>query len=226
MKRNLAGLWAGLFALVVANNAASYPDKPVRMVVAFAVGGPADMAARAVGKIWAQSTGQPMVIDNRLGASGAVAAQAVLGAPADGHTLLWGSSSMTAIPMLFKNAPFEAFAQFTPASLAGEFTYGLFVHPSLQAQSVRELVTRLRARSDDVNYATSAPAEHLAAAQFAKVTGSRLTLVAYKGSAQVMPDLIAGRVHAYFMPVTAGLPPSAARASATASAYGRPTRRA
>jgi tripartite-type tricarboxylate transporter receptor subunit TctC len=206
MKLAVAMLALSLAAAPLSVHAASYPEKPVRMIVAFAAGGPADLMARSVGRVWSQATGQPLVVENRPGANSAVAAQMVFGAHADGYTLLWGSSSMPAIPLLYKDPPFDSFARFTPVSLVGNFTYGLFVTPSLPMRNVAELAEYMRANSDKLTFAASALTEYLAAVQLMKATATRMVRIPYKGSAQAMPDLIAGRVHMYAMPVTVGLP--------------------
>ena len=185
---------------------AQYPIKPVRLLVPFAAGGASDAAARTVGKSLSKSLGQPIVIDNRPGANGAIAAQTAFAAPPDGYTLLWGVGSMVAIPLLQKSAPFDSLASFTPVSMAGRFAFGLYVHPNVPAKSVDELIKYARANAEKLGFAAATMSEYLAAAQFMKASRTTMTRVPYKGGAQAMPDLLAGRVQLYFTPVAIALP--------------------
>jgi tripartite-type tricarboxylate transporter receptor subunit TctC len=185
---------------------AGYPEKPIRLIVPFAAGGPSDAAARGVGKGLTRLTGQPTVIDNRPGANGAIAGQTVLNATPDGYTLLWGVGSMVAIPLLQKNAPFDSLARFTPVSIVGRFAFGMYVHPSVPAKTVAEFVKYARGNREELILASASLGEYLAAAQFMKASRTSLTRVPYKGGAQAMPDLLAGRVQVYFGPLAVGLP--------------------
>lgn len=193
-------------ALASAPVTAEYPDKPVRLIVPFAAGGPSDAAARTVGKALSKSTGQPTVIDNRPGANGAIAAQTVLNAPPDGYTLLWGVGGMVAIPLLQKSASFDSLANFAPASMVGRFAFGMYVHPSVPAKTVDEFIKHAHANADKLGFAAATLSEYLAAAQFMKASKTTMTRVPYKGGAQAMPDLLAGRVQVYFTPFALALP--------------------
>jgi tripartite-type tricarboxylate transporter receptor subunit TctC len=204
MKRLLAVL-ALCAALPLAPVAAQSPGKPIRVVVPTPAGGPSDTAARTVAQALAKSLGQPVVVENRPGASGAIAAQAVLGAPPDGHTLLWGLASMAGIPLLQKSPPFQSLAELAPVSLVGRFAFGMFVHPDVPAKTVPEFVAYARANPDRLSYATGTLGEYMAAAQFLKATGITSVRVPYKGGAQLMPDLVSGRVQLNFGPVSSGL---------------------
>jgi tripartite-type tricarboxylate transporter receptor subunit TctC len=145
--RLLAALTAVLCAtLSAAPAAAQYPSKPVRLVLSTPAGGPSDTAARALAQSLAKSLGQPVIIDNKPAANRAIAAQAVMAAPPDGYTLLWGIASMATLPLVRKSAPFQSMAELTPMSLVGSFAFGLFVHPGVPAQSVSELESWLRLR--------------------------------------------------------------------------------
>jgi tripartite-type tricarboxylate transporter receptor subunit TctC len=186
--------------------AAQYPNKPVRLIVPFAAGGPSDAAARTLGRALSKSTGQPTVIDNIPGANGAIAAQTVMKAPPDGYTLLWGVGSMGAIPLLQKSAPFDSLANFAPVSMVGRFSFGMYVNPSVPAKTVDEFIKHARANADKLSYASATLSEFMAAAQFMKASGTTMTRVPYKGGAQAMPDLLAGRVQVYFTPVSLALP--------------------
>ena len=104
--------------------AADYPERPVRIIVPFTAGGASDIAARAIGKSLSRLHGKPVVIDNRPGANGAIAAQTVLNAVSDGHTLLWGVGSMPGLPLVQTNVPFDTFEHFAPVSMVGRFAFG------------------------------------------------------------------------------------------------------
>jgi putative tricarboxylic transport membrane protein len=194
------------FTLTFAPAVAQYPNKPVRLIVPFAAGGPSDAAARAVAKALSKSSGQPTVIDNRPGANGAIAAQTVLNAPPDGYTLLWGVGSMVGIPLLQKSAPFDSLARFTSLSMVGRFAFGMYVHPNVPAKTVEDFIKYARTNGNNLSFAAATMSEFLAAAQFMKASGTVMTRVPYKGGAQALPDLLAGRVQVYFTPVALSLP--------------------
>jgi tripartite-type tricarboxylate transporter receptor subunit TctC len=150
------------------------------------------------------SVSQPFVIDNRPGADGAIAARAARSAPADGYTLFFATSSVLALSLVTTPAPFNTLADFVPVSSVGRFAFCLYVHPNV-AQSLGEFVVYARANPGKLNYASNNVAEHLAASQFMKAAGVTMVRVPYKGAAQAMPDLIAGRVQVNFGPMAAGL---------------------
>jgi tripartite-type tricarboxylate transporter receptor subunit TctC len=185
--------------------AAQYPERAVRLVVPFPAGGPSDSAARIVGQALARSLGQPVVVENKPGADGGIAAQSVAAAYADGYTLLWATSAVLALPLVAKPAPFDTYADFAPVSSVGRFAFGMYVHPGVPSQSLADFIAFARANPGKLNYASANMAEHLAAAQFMKATGVEMVRVPYKGSAQLMPDLIAGRVQVNFGPVGGAL---------------------
>ena len=185
---------------------AEYPDKPIRLIVPFSAGGASDTAARVLGQVISKSVGHPVVIENRPGAAGSIAAQAVLSAPADGYTLLWASASMVAIPMLQRSPPFQSLAEFTPVSLIGRLTYCLFVPMTVPVKSVAEFIAYARANPGKLSFATGSLGEFMVTAQFMKFANISMVQVPYKGGAQAMPDLIAGRVQLNFGPFAGGFP--------------------
>lgn len=206
MKRRESLRWmASGLAAAVFNARAQSNDTPIRLVVPTPPGGASDLSARATVKVWQRTGGVPFVVENRPGAGGAVAAQAVLAAPADGRTLLWTLSSMTGLPMLQRSAPYRALTDFSPIGLVGHFTYGLYVSPELPVKTVAELVAHLRAQPGKLNCAHGPLGEYMAAVQFASATGTRFEHVPYKGGVQIMPDLIAGRVQFNFGPLAGAL---------------------
>ena len=202
-RRTLISLVIALFA---GTALADYPTKPVRLIVPLPPGGASDTAARALGLALTQALGQPVVVENRPGANGAVAAQAVLGAPPDGYTLLWGIGSMAAIPLLQKNPPFVSIEEFTPVATVGRLAFCMVVHPDIPARSVAEFVSYARANPGKLSFASSTISEFMATAQFMNATGIQMVRIPYKGGAQAMPDLLAGRVHTSITPLSAVLP--------------------
>jgi len=205
MKRYLAWLLlCGLLALHSAL-AGEYPEKPVTLVVMLPAGGPTDAAARVLADALSSALGQPFVIENRPGADGVIGVRAVLDAPADGYTLLFGIGSLVAVPMLQTPAPFDLQRDFVPVAAIGSYPFGLFVHPSVPANSVAELIAYAKSREEPLFYASSTPGETLATAEFMQATGVRMSRVPYKGFAQALPDLLAGRVQLAFGPVSAAL---------------------
>jgi tripartite-type tricarboxylate transporter receptor subunit TctC len=209
MKTLVSLLAASLFHSLVPAPAAAqaaYPTKPVRLIVPTPAGGPSDAAARIIGQALAKSLGQPVVIDNKPGASGAVAAQALMAAPADGYVLMWTLSSMSGLPLLQKASPYQSLAELTPVSLVGHFSYALFASTDWPARSVAMLIEQARARPEQLSYATGSLADYMAASKFLKATGTRAVRVPYRGGVPLMPDLASGRVQFNFGPLGSGLP--------------------
>ena len=205
--KGLLSLACIAFAISAYTHAADpYPSRPIRLIVPFAAGGASDGAARAVAWSLSRTLGQPLVVDNRPGANGAIAGQTVFSAAADGYTLLWGVGSMVAIPLVQKAPSFDSLASFSPVSLTGQFAFGMFVYPGVPSRSLDEFVKYARVNADRLVYASATMSEYLAAAQFMKASKTALMRVPYKGGAQALPDLLAGRVHVYFTPIGPALP--------------------
>src|SRR5690606_18479942 len=136
--------------------AASWPTKPIRLLVGFAPGGGTDIVARALAPIMAEALGQQVVVENRAGAAGTIAADMVSKAAADGHTLLMGHSNSNAIaPFVQPSIPYDAGKDFTPITYVGYVPNVLVVHPSVPANSVADLVALAKARPDFYTYASS-----------------------------------------------------------------------
>lgn len=183
-----------------AQGAARYPERPVRLVVPFAPGGTNDVIGRIVGEKLAARLGQPFVVDNRAGANSVIGSEIVAGAAPDGHTLLIVAAGFAINPSLRRKLPYDTLRDFAPIGLVGGGPYLLVVHPSVPAKSVKEFVDWAKARPGQVNYASvgvgSPP--HLAAELLKITAGVDLNHIPYKGGAAVLPDLIAGRVSAFF----------------------------
>lgn len=194
----LAALGAtGVLPAAPAFGAPAFPDKPLRLIVGFAAGGGADALTRIIAEGLSKQLGQQVVVENRPGADGVLAAQAVSSAKADGYTLLMGTNTaMVAAPTLRPTPPYDPFKAFTPISSAGQFSMFLVVPSSLPAKSVGELLALVASRPGAFNSASSNSASELAMLQ---LLGERKVVNArYKGDMQAMTDLLGGQIHMMF----------------------------
>jgi tripartite-type tricarboxylate transporter receptor subunit TctC len=193
MKPRLLVVLAGLAFSAVA--AAQYPQKPIRMVVPFPPGGAADLTARVVSMPLGQVLGQPVVLDYKAGADGAIAGNDVRNAAPDGYTLLFGTNTgMCAAPVLRKNPPYDPLADFTPVALVGKFGFFVFVHQDVPAKSMKDFVAYVRQNPGKLNYGTGNSTSIITTAQLAAMEGLQMLHVPYKGDAPSSLDLVAGRV--------------------------------
>lgn len=177
-------------------HAQGYPLKPVRMVVGFPPGGGTDVVARLITPRLSEYLGQPVLIENRPGATGTVAAATVAKSPADGYTLMMGHVSVNAIaPSLFANLQYDVLKDFAPVILAASVPHFIVVHPSLPVNSVRELIARAKAEPGKLSFpsAGNGSTPHLAGEMFKSMAGVNLVHVPYKGSGQAYQDLLGGR---------------------------------
>jgi tripartite-type tricarboxylate transporter receptor subunit TctC len=198
-----------VFGAVVVSPPASaqYPARPVRLIVTLGAGGPADGAARALAEPLSQALGQPVVVENRPGADGAIGAETVRNSRPDGYTLLWGqASNVIGVPLTQKNPPYDPLMDFTPLSFVGRFTICLFAHPNVPARTLAELVEHARANPGKLTYATNSTTEAIIAARLSAVAGITMARVPYKGGTSAIPDLLAGRLQLGFMSASVGLP--------------------
>jgi tripartite-type tricarboxylate transporter receptor subunit TctC len=202
-----AALLTALTAPFAAAAQDSYPSKPIRMVVAFAPGGSADINARAVGQQLAKDLGATVVVDNKGGAGGNLGAVEVKRAPADGYTIFYATSAVVLSPALYAKPGFDPYADFTPISLTATIPLVLVTNPKVPAKSVKDLVAWGKAKGGKVNYGSSGTGAllHLAAALFLKETGWEATHIAYKGSAPAITDLLGGSTDFMFLPVNEAL---------------------
>ena len=182
-----------------------YPGKTIRVIVPTPAGGPSDAAARLLMQAISKPLGQHVVIENKPGAGGAIAAQALMAAPADGYTLMWTLSSMSGLAELQKASPYRSLAELTPVALVGHFTYAMFVNVDLPARTVADFVEYAIARPDGISYATGSLGDYMATTRFLASTGVRAVRVPYRGGSLLMPDLVTGRVQLNFGPVSSGL---------------------
>jgi tripartite-type tricarboxylate transporter receptor subunit TctC len=180
---------------------AAFPDRPVRLVVPFPAGGAADLMARGLAQRLGDQLGQQVIIDNRGGAGGTVAAEMVARAPADGYTLLFATMGTQAInPALYAKLRYDPLKDFAPIALTHITPRVLLVGPSVKAGSVAELVALAKAKPGQLTYgsAGNGSSSHLSGALFESLAGVDLVHVPYKGSAPLLTDLLAGRVDATF----------------------------
>jgi tripartite-type tricarboxylate transporter receptor subunit TctC len=196
----LAGMAASLLPAVVAV-AAEYPARPVTLVVAFTPGGPSDVIARILGKRLHEMLGQPFVIENRPGAGGNIAAEAVANAAPDGYTLLMGNNSILATnASLYKKLNYDPERDFIPIGLIGTQANILVVNPSVPAKSMAELIALAKSKPRQLNFASSGhgAAAHLAGELFRTAAKVDIVHVAYKGAAPALQDVVAGHVQMMF----------------------------
>ena len=205
MKTSLIGTMLALgLALPGAAAAQAYPAKPLRLIVTFAAGGGADFAARALAPKLGEALGQPVVVDNRPGANGALGADLVAKAAPDGYTLLLGAAgTLVVAPHLGANMPFDPMKDLAPVGLVAVSPFVVTLHPSIQANSVRELIALAKASPGKINYGTSGTggSPQLATELFKSMTGVNMVHVPYKGLAPALTDLIGGQIQVVFADV-------------------------
>jgi tripartite-type tricarboxylate transporter receptor subunit TctC len=206
-KHAAAGL---LISLAAASSAfAAYPDKPVRLVVPFPPGGATDLLAREIGNALSARLGQPVVIDNRPGAGGNIAAVTVARAPADGYTLLFGTFGSLAVnKSLYDKPGYDPLKDLAPVASVAYLPNVLVVHPSVPAHTVPELLALARKEPGKLTYGSfgNGSSSHLAGELFTHMAGVNITHIPYKGSAASMTDLIGGRLTMMFDSVSTALP--------------------
>jgi len=202
----LCALTLCLFAPIA--TAQSYPVKPIRIIVCYPAGGANDIVARTVGQKINELLGASVVVDNRSGAGGTIGADIAAKAPADGYTLLMAAGAHTLAPSLYAKLPYDIAKDFAPVSISAKSTYLLVLHPSVPANSVKELIALARAGPGRLNYASSgigAP-PHLAGEMFDTLANVKMTHVAYKGDTPAIADLLGGHVDLAFLAVSATSP--------------------
>jgi tripartite-type tricarboxylate transporter receptor subunit TctC len=205
--KKLAFMLLSFFSFSVSSQE-PYPSKPIRMVVGYAPGGGTDVVARLVAARVTQLVGQSVIVENRPGNSGILAACQVAKGPADGYTIMMGVVSLNAIqPSLVANLPFDPVKDFAPITLAASVPHFIVVPPTMTVSSVQELIAYAKANPGKINYpsAGNGTTPHIAGEMFRALTGTDMVHVAYKSTGQSMPDLLAGRMHVGFdtLPTTA-----------------------
>ena len=214
---------AALLAVFAVSAFAQYPVKPIRLVVPYPPGGTADAIARSIATSMAQSLGQPIVIDNKPGADGVIAASAVATSPPDGYTLLFATAgAFSFAPVAHKSVPYDPIGDFTPIGLAGEFGYFLFVHPSLPVRNMREFVSYAKANPGKLNHGSANTTALIMSSNLGLTQKLDFQQVPYKGEATLAPDFLSGRIQFAFG--SAGFVPSAKEGSLRAIATLLPVR--
>ena len=180
-------------------SAENFPDRPIKLIVPFAPGGPPDVAARIIGD-WLSSHLGPIVVENHVGAGGTLASKAVAGAPPDGYTLLAATSGALAIsPQLYKNAGIDPVRDFVAVALLSSTPQVLAVYPAVPAGTVKELVAYTEANPGKLNYgAVVGTPPHLSGEMFKHLTGANIVFVPYKGATQATTDVLTGHMNMTF----------------------------
>ncbi len=190
-----------------AANAQAYPSRPVHIVVGFAAGGAPDIAARLVGQWLSERLGQQFIIENRPGAGGNIATEAMIEAPADGHTLLmaglWNAVNVT----LYEKLKFDSARDLAPVASVSRENYGMEVHPSFPAKTVPDFIAYAKANPGKLNMASAGngTGPHMAGELFKIMAGVDMVHVAYRGSPPALTDLLAGQVQLMFGPLSSSI---------------------
>jgi tripartite-type tricarboxylate transporter receptor subunit TctC len=205
----LRAVVAGAVALLsTAALAQNYPSKPVRIVVPFAAGGPADVYARVIGRNLQEPLGQSFVIEDRPGGGSVVGTDFVARAPADGYTLLLMSNTHTVNESLLPKKPFQLMRDFVPITPINSSDLVLVIHPSVGIDSVKRLIAMAQARPGVLNYASSGPGTpyHMAGELFKSMAKVDIVHVPYKGSSGARTDVLGGQIEMMFDAITTMAP--------------------
>ena len=181
--------------------AQEYPVKSIRMIVPFPAGGGSDTIARVLAQRLSGALGQSVVTDNRAGASGNIAAELAARSVADGYTLLFGNSSLSISPAVFRKLAYDPVKDLTPISMVSSYPFVLVVHPSLPVRNVRELIALAKAKPDALTYSSAGAGtmSHFAMELFRLKTGTRLTHLPYKGAAPAAVGVMSGEAQVSFL---------------------------
>ena len=182
--------------------AQGYPDKPIRAIVPFVAGGPTDIMARALGQKLSVAFGKQVIIDNRAGGGGLIAATMAKEAPADGYTIFFGTISTLATNVATsKKLPYDPTRDFAPITLTSSNPYFMVVHPAVPASSVKEFMALARAKPGQLNYASSGSGggSHMAMEMFRTMAKLDMVHIPYKGSGQSVTEVLAGQVQMTFI---------------------------
>lgn len=186
------------FALALASGeptAQGYPNKPMRMVIPFSPGGGNDLVGRIIAAKMPEGLGQPVIVENRPGADGAIAARNVANAAPDGLSILIGpSGTMTINPAIYSKLPYETLRDFLPVTMIGTYSLILAVNPSLPVRTTRELIEYAKARPTQVNYGSTSGLFQLASELFNQQAGTKFVRIPYKGNGDVLTAVISGEI--------------------------------
>jgi tripartite-type tricarboxylate transporter receptor subunit TctC len=177
------------------NAAAGYPKEPVRFIVAFAPGGGTDTLARLVGQHLGKALGQPVIVENRAGASGIIAAEYVARAAPDGYTLLVGGSGpMVFNPVTYSKLPYDAIANFAPITILGSYPIVFTAKQDLPVKSIAELIKLAKEKPTELNYGSAGASFQVPAEYFSQLAGIKMTMIPYKGSGPASQALLSGEI--------------------------------
>ena len=209
MRRLIAACLTGVllgFAATAAH--AQYPAKPIRVIIGFPPGGAGEILVRTVGQKLTERWGQPVLVDNKPGASGNIAAGELVRSAPDGYTLLYMPAALVVNPSLFPKVPYDLARDFTPITLFASFPLILIVHPAVPARNVGELIDLARAKPGSLNFASigNASPPHLAGELFKLMAKVDIVHVPYKGAGPAQADLVAGQVQLMFDTAVSALP--------------------
>lgn len=205
--RNLLVAYASALTLLVLGTPAlgqTYPSKPVRIIVPYTPGGASDAVTRVIAEKLSQIWSVAVVVENRGGAGGTIGTEAAARAVPDGYTLMMATVGTHGInPSLYRNLPYDAMADFEPICLVASTLSVLVVHPSVPVNSVAELIVYARKNPGQLNFGSSGngTSHHLAGAMFNSLAGVKTTHVPYKGTAEMITDLLGGRIQMAFDPI-------------------------
>jgi tripartite-type tricarboxylate transporter receptor subunit TctC len=187
----------------------AYPSRPLKLIAPFPPGGSSDVLCRLLAHKLTDGLGQTVVVENRPGASGAIGFEAAARAPADGYTIVIGSSSTLATnPHLFKRLPYDPIADFAPISMVASSPQVLVVHPSVKANSVAELIALAKAAPGKLNFGSGGKGiqSHISGEMFKTATGVDIVHVPYKGGGQAVSDLVTGQIQMVFADMVPAIP--------------------
>jgi tripartite-type tricarboxylate transporter receptor subunit TctC len=211
MKRILKTLLLGCAALALAGavNAQQWPQKTIKIIIPYPPGGTSDILARALGPGLTATLGQPVIVENKPGATGNIGADLVAKSPPDGYTVLLADIGSLAIaPSVVTTLPFDPVRDFAPVVMVAYSPHLLVVHPSVPARDAKELIALSRAKPDSMNFAVSGigGANHLAGIDFAQRAGIKWTYIPYKGGSQALTDMVGGQAQVMFNGMLATYP--------------------
>ena len=205
----LKRLTAAAITLVATVAGAQYPDKPIRLIVPFAAGGVTDTSGRVIAEALSRRLGQPIVVENKPGASGNIGTQLVVNAQPDGYTLVLGFDGTLVInPHVFANFPFDVTTELAPVGKIGDATLILVAHPLFPPKTLKDLIEYSKKQPNGVSYGTSGVGgtPHIAGELLKLRTGANLTHIPYKGGGQAMTDALGGNVPLVYTAVAGALP--------------------
>jgi len=195
--------WGVLVALLIGASAhAAYPEKPIRLLVGFAAGGPADVSARMIAERLTESLKQPVIVENRPGSNGSLAVQSLMAAPPDGYTLLLGTTgTLTIAPAVMKKLPYDTLQDLTPVASVISYAYLLVARNDLPVKTIADFIQHARQNPGKLTYTSPGigTVNHLGTERFAMMSDLRLVHVPYKGDSEALIDVMGGHVDAGFI---------------------------